>query len=90
MDTAAEVTADAVGGMIVYPNPATSMVTIELVDPSCLGGILDVYNQLGQRVTTMRITSQAMQLDVSGWGRGIYFIRVSGGKNGETSKLVKI
>jgi hypothetical protein len=90
MDNAAEVTADVTGGMTVYPNPAIGLATVKLADPASLGGILDVYNQLGQRVITMRVTSQVMQLDVSGWGKGIYFIRVSGGKKGATSKLVRI
>jgi hypothetical protein len=90
IDSAAEVTADVAGGMTVYPNPAVSLVTVSLANPSCLGGLLEVYSQLGQKIVTMRITSQAMQLDVSGWSKGVYFIRVSGGKNGGTSKLVKI
>jgi hypothetical protein len=90
MDSAADLSGEAEGGMTVYPNPAIGLATIKLTDPSSMGGLLDVYNQLGQRVMTMRITSQVMQLDVSGWGKGVYFIRISGGKNGVTSKLVKI
>ena len=89
-DSVAEPAGGETGGMTVYPNPAISLATVKFGDPAAMGRILDVFNQLGQRVMTMRITSQAMQLDVSGWGKGIYFIRVSGGKNGVTAKLVKI
>jgi hypothetical protein len=38
----------------------------------------------------MRITSTEMQLDVSSWSAGVYFIRVSGGRVPEAGKLVKI
>jgi hypothetical protein len=65
-------------------------VTVKLADPSSVGGLLEVYDQLGRRVAVVRITSSVLQLDVSGWASGVYFIRVGGGKNGETYKLVKI
>jgi hypothetical protein len=90
MDSVGEPVGAAAGGMTVYPNPAIGLVTVKLADPSALGGILDVYNQLGQRVMAIRVTSQALQLDVSGLGGGIYFIRISGVKSGETGKLVKL
>jgi hypothetical protein len=89
-DSVASATASAAGGISAFPNPAVSGVTIKLADPSSVGGLLEVYDQLGRRVLTMRITSTELQLDVTSWSVGIYFIRVGGGKNGETAKLVKI
>jgi hypothetical protein len=87
---AASVTDNAQGGISVFPNPAVSGVTVELADPACLGGLLEVYDQLGRKMAEVRITSLVLQLDVSAWTEGVYFIRVGGGKNGETAKLVKI
>jgi hypothetical protein len=78
------------GGITAFPNPTVSGVTVKLADPSSVGGLLEVYDQLGRRVAVVRITSSVLQLDVSGWASGVYFIRVGGGKNGETYKLVKI
>ena len=89
-DSAAAVTGGVGGGIAVFPNPAVSVVTVKLADPSSAGGLLEVYDQLGRRVAVVRITSLVLQLDVSGWASGVYFIRVGGGKNGETAKLVKI
>jgi hypothetical protein len=63
---------------------------VKLTDPSSVGGMLEVYDQLGRRVAVVRITSLVLQLDISGWASGVYFVRASGGKNGETAKLVKI
>jgi Secretion system C-terminal sorting domain/Pregnancy-associated plasma protein-A len=95
VDTAtAAVTAAAaegsVYGMTIYPNPAVSLVTIQLTDPACLGGLLDVYNQLGQKVMTVRMTGLTLQLDVAGLASGIYFIRASDGKKGAVGKLMKL
>jgi hypothetical protein len=89
-DSAASVTDNAGGGISAFPNPAVSGVTIKLADASSVGGLLGVYDQLGRKVAELRITSQVLQLDISGWAQGVYFIRVGGGKNGATAKLVKI
>jgi hypothetical protein len=76
--------------MSVYPNPAAGLVTVRLPDPGCVGGLLEVCNTLGQPVMTVRIGAQVIQLDVSNWNAGMYFIRVSGGSNKLVGKLLKI
>jgi hypothetical protein len=90
VDSVAPAAGDGGVGVIVYPNPAVSLVTVKLADPSSAGGLLEVYDQLGRQVAAVRITSLVLQLDVSGWASGVYFIRVGGGGNGETAKLVKL
>ena len=83
-------TESSVPGMAIYPNPAVSLATVQLTDPACLGGLLDIYNQLGQRVMSLRVTTLTLQLDVAGLSSGIYFIRMSDGKHGAVGKLVRI
>jgi hypothetical protein len=83
-------TESSASGMAIYPNPAVSLATVQLTDPACLGGLLDVYNQLGQKVMTVRVTALTLQLDVAGLASGIYFIRVSDGKKGAAGKLMRI
>ena len=77
-------------GMAIYPNPAVSLATVQLTDPACLGGLLDVYNQLGQKVMTVRVTALTLHLDVAGLASGIYFIRSSDGKKAAVGKLMKM
>jgi len=86
----AAVTEGSVFVMGIYPNPAVGLVTVQLADPACLGGLLDVYNQLGQKVMTVRVTALTLQLDVAGLASGIYFIRASDGKKGGVGKLMKM
>jgi hypothetical protein len=83
-------TESSVSGMAIYPNPAVSLATVQLTDPTCLGGLLDIYNQLGQRVMSVRVTTLTLQLDVAGLTSGIYFIRASDGKKGAVGKLIRI
>jgi hypothetical protein len=77
-------------GITTFPNPAVSGVTVTLADPSSVGGLLEVYDQLGRQVLTMRITSTQLQLDVSSWSAGMYFIRASEGGKAVVGKLIKI
>lgn len=89
-DGAPNLSAAAAEGIMTYPNPAQGLVTIKLDDPAAVGGLLQVCNALGQPVTTLRISAQVLQLDVSGWSRGVYFLRVSGGSKRTVGKLLKI
>ena len=74
----------------VYPNPASSYITVTLKDASQIGGLLEVYNQMGQIVMGTRVTETSFRLNVSGLAGGLYFIRISGGGSVETSKFVKL
>jgi hypothetical protein len=42
------------------------------------GGVLGVYNLMGSRVMAVRVTQTTVQLDLSGLGPGIYFVRLEG------------
>jgi hypothetical protein len=90
VDSVVSIAGDEGGGITIFPNPAVSEVTVKLTDPSNVGGLLEVYDQLGRQLAVVRITSLVLELDVSGWASGVYYIRAGGGKNGETAKLVKI
>lgn len=73
----------------IYPNPAVGSLWITTSNTSYTGAVLDVYNQVGQKVVTTRISGVNFQLDLSSLSKGIYFLRVNGaGKN--DWKLVKM
>ena len=90
VDSAASVAGGGEGGIAVFPNPAVSVVTVKLADQASIGGLLEVYDRLGRQMAVVRITSLELQLDVSGWASGVYFIRVNGGRVSTAAKLVKI
>lgn len=74
----------------LYPNPASSYISVTLRDASQVGGLLEVYNQMGQIVIAMRVTGTSFQLNVSGLAGGLYFMRLVGGGSQEISKFVKM
>jgi len=74
----------------IYPNPAVSQVSVKMSDGGCLGSVLEVYDQTGQRVMSSRVTDLSFGLDVSHLSSGIYFIRVNDGKAAAGYKFVKM
>jgi hypothetical protein len=83
-------TGDSSQSLSLYPNPAVSGVSVTMTDGSSIGSIMDVYNQTGQKIMSVRITQQSFQLNVSSLSKGMYFIRINGGKQKSIFKLVKI
>jgi hypothetical protein len=75
----------------VYPNPASGSVTVQTSDP--LHGImptLDVYNEMGQKVMTVRPTQQVQQLDISLLQSGVYYLKADNGKSRSVIKMIKL
>jgi hypothetical protein len=74
----------------LYPNPATSYVSISIKDASQIGSLLEVYNQMGQIVMAMRVTQANFQLNTAGLAGGLYFIRMANSGSQESLKFVKL
>jgi pregnancy-associated plasma protein-A/type IX secretion system substrate protein len=74
----------------VYPNPATSMVSVQFTDDAIIGSNLEVYNQVGQKVITAQVNELLMQVNVSSLGKGMYYIKIGDGKTKSITKLIKM
>ena len=59
---------------VLYPNPATTSVTIESTEPAAVS-ILDVS---GRKVMESKVASGSTKLDISHLSQGVYFVRVDG------------
>ncbi|MBR4135187.1 MAG: DUF2436 domain-containing protein [Bacteroidales bacterium] len=62
----------------IYPNPATTMITVEGE------GVAEIYNTLGQMVMSDNVNGTA-QFNVSNLESGVYFVRMNGG----TQRFIK-
>ncbi len=71
-------------GLVVYPNPATSRVTLE--NSSELQQI-EVYTLSGQLISSFATAGSSHSLDVSGFDSGIYMIRVVSRENTQVVRL---
>lgn len=91
-DTQAEVTGEGnrIQTLTLYPNPAVSLVSVKMSDAGCLGSTLEVYDRMGQRVISSRVTDLCVNLNVSQLASGVYFIRIKDGKSESGYTFVKL
>ena len=76
---------------LIYPNPATTTVTIVFDESMDANTLLQVLDQQGRCVFTQAIKqsiNQTITIDVSRWTAGTYFVRVTSGKNSAVQKLI--
>jgi hypothetical protein len=71
--------------MVISPNPANNKVKIELTGDA---SNISIYNVSGSHIKTIQTKDNIMNLDVSSYEPGIYFIKVSGNSVSSVSKLI--
>ncbi len=76
------------GDMRIYPNPAKNTVTIE-TSQSGGEGTLSIFNASGQELLKKKVVSDKTQLDLGGFARGVYTIRLLVNDKVEVRKIVK-
>lgn len=61
----------------VYPNPATDVLFINVDNSTRTNGTIDLLNTQGQKIKSQNFsgTMQTVKLDISGFAKGVYFIR---------------
>ncbi|MCX6244183.1 MAG: T9SS type A sorting domain-containing protein [Bacteroidetes bacterium] len=75
-------------GIKVYPNPSNDKITVET---TMINGNkrLSILNVNGQVMTEREISEPSVQIDISTFPAGVYFIRMTGEKPVEVVKLLK-
>lgn len=73
----------------LYPNPASSTITLAIPDAAALPEGYTVYNSLGQVTGSGKISSNTQSLDISGYANGVYFIKIDKGTSSKTLKFIK-
>jgi hypothetical protein len=72
----------------LYPNPNTGVTYIKNA-PS--NGVVEVYNQIGQRVTTSTIENGSAEINLLEQVKGVYFIKISqSGRPVYQGRVIKI
>jgi len=70
----------------MYPNPANGdEVTIQ----SNLDIVAEVYDVLGKKVTVQNISSNQKTINISGFAKGVYLVRLNSAQGSTTKKLIK-
>jgi len=73
----------------IYPNPASSQITIELPTTPQKNTSLTIYNLNGQQLLTQPITEPQTVVDVSGLPKGVYFVKVADDEKVMMGKVIK-
>jgi hypothetical protein len=71
----------------VYPNPATDKVVVMLNNAN-KDTQIQILNAIGQVVLTRTNLTEKNELNTESLSKGVYFVRVSNGKESSTSKLI--
>jgi hypothetical protein len=72
----------------VTPNPASERISVRLMSPE-KEGILDIYNSRGETMMTAPVTGSRLQLDISGFPPGLYFVNFTNYRTSEVTRLIK-
>ncbi len=75
--------------ILLYPNPSSSQITIELPHLPQKKTILTIYNLSGQQLITSQITEIKTVVDVSCLTGGVYFVKVANDEKVMVGKVIK-
>ncbi len=73
----------------IYPNPASSLITISTPAKPDKNTFMTIYNISGQQLIQRQITEQQTVVDVSGLPQGVYFLRIRMDTTVQMGKFVK-
>ena len=75
--------------LVIYPNPSSTQITLELPTTPQKNTILTIYNLNGQQLITQPITEPQTVVDINGLPSGVYFVKVVDDEKLMMGKVVK-
>ncbi|PLW93371.1 MAG: hypothetical protein C0592_06365 [Marinilabiliales bacterium] len=73
----------------MYPNPAYTEITIELVGESLTNGVIEILDYTGKTVCVKEMITSAQNMDISFLKDGVYLVRLQSEKSVFVTKLIK-
>lgn len=75
--------------ILLFPNPAIKLITIETKNASDIGKIVNICNVYGGVVISQLLLTQKTLITIQHLPTGIYFVKVGDGKENKTIRFVK-
>jgi len=72
--------------LLIYPNPASSAITVE----SNASGHLMIREVCGRQLLQRELTGASAEIDISGLKSGVYIVQVAGEKGVRSGKIIKL
>lgn len=76
-------------GMMVYPNPATDVITVELRTAIGNNAQLSVVDLTGKTVYNAPVTASKVQIDASSFATGVYIVQYTDDTHNDIMKVSK-
>jgi PKD repeat protein len=71
----------------IFPNPARNIVTFEVKGGS--GNVMaSIYNATGKLMSSFQMTEEPKQIQLNGYGKGLYFVRINDGTHSVLRKFI--
>ena len=74
----------------LYPNPSTDHINVNFSDNSVMGSELEIFNQLGIKLSSSIIQGLNLSVNVSSFPKGLYFVRVNKAQGALIKKFIKL
>lgn len=75
--------------VLIYPNPATSAITIQTTGMPSDNSSITVLNTGGQLLIEQALTEAITSIDISSFPRGVYFVKIRGNNSISVHKMIK-
>ena len=75
--------------VVLYPNPATSQIQIQVADSRFLGAEMQIFDVYGKLISNATIEALSTQVDVSQLANGMYMVRINAAEGMVTKRFVK-
>ncbi|MBK9450805.1 MAG: T9SS type A sorting domain-containing protein [Bacteroidetes bacterium] len=75
--------------LLVFPNPSSSIVNIQFANNEKLPDEILVYDLSGKLIVHEVVVADNYLLDVSKWGKGLYFLQLRGNSKTITRKIFR-
>lgn len=78
--------------IVIFPNPAQNSFTVQCLQFETSNYIVEVFDVYGRKVKEKENVAEqnTVEVDVVGWGKGLYLVRVRDGQNVVGSGLVVV
>jgi len=85
-----EITEDYPSDFSLFPNPSNNLLTIKNDVPSKYGSVAYIFDTFGKLVGTYKIKGQSIQVNVSQFSEGFYYIKMIAGENESSRSFTKL
>lgn len=67
--------------ILIYPSPARDRVTLNITDRALINTKAMIYDANGKRLSTFVITDNTVNVNISSFSSGVYFVKLTNGQN---------